>query len=304
MYPLIDLHCDTMYALEHSYSNGTLAENTGHVDLRWMEKAGRVTTCFALFVSMEEQSSAWEAAKRLHARFEQELSQAEGRIRQVSTKEQIEANPVQGAILTCEEAQILEGKLDRIAVLADWHVRMSTLTWNFENDLAVPHHRKGGLKPFGYAAVEAMEHANILVDVSHLNDEGFWDLSKIAKKPLVASHSNCRAVTNISRNLSDSMIRRIADSSGVVGLNFCPSFLSDDWMHASLEAMVLHAKHLRNKGGASVLAIGSDYDGISGELSIPHYDAFPLLWEALEKVGFRERELEGMWYHNAARLFS
>lgn len=301
MYPVIDLHCDTIYELEYQ-KEGSLAENKGHTSLRWMDKAGKVTTCFALFVDTKQCVSAWHQAQALHERFLREMRLNQDRIIPVSQAVELATGFKHGAILSCEELQILEGKLDRIQTLSSWGVRLATLTWNYENDLGFPHHQRGGLKSFGFAAVEALEQNNILVDVSHLNDDGFFDVASVARKPLIASHSNCRYITNHSRNLSDRMIRTIAESGGVIGLNFCPSFLSEDWHYSSLEAMVRHALHLKKVGGSSVLALGTDYDGITGELAIPHYDSLPLLWQALERSGFTASELEGLWSENALRV--
>ncbi len=304
MYPIIDLHCDTIYALEAGESHGSLIENDGHTDVRWMEKAGKITTAFALYVPLEHGISPWNTVKRMYNRFIEELSRAEGRIVQVRTPNEIRSNPVQGAVLSCEEFQILEGELNRISTLASWGVRMATLIWNEENDLAYPNHRSGGLKPFGYEVIAEMERHNILVDVSHLNDEGFYDVANVAGRPFIASHSNCRAVTNHSRNLSDAMIRKIAESGGVVGLNFCPSFLSEDWEHTKLESMLRHVTHLKNVGGSEVLAIGTDFDGITGSLEIDHYSKMDRFWDALSKQGFSSKDLEGMWSENALRVLA
>ncbi|MCK9348979.1 MAG: dipeptidase, partial [Sphaerochaeta sp.] len=191
MYPLIDLHCDTIYALEAGESHGSLIENDGHTDVRWMEMAGSITTTFALYVPLEQGIAPWETVVRMHDRFLEEISLAGHRIGQVRTAEEIRNNPVQGALLSCEEFQILEGELNRISILASWGVRMATLIWNKENDLGYPNGKTGGLKPFGYEAVAEMERNGILVDVSHLNDDGFYDVAKVAGRPFIASHSNC-----------------------------------------------------------------------------------------------------------------
>nr|WP_321265266.1 membrane dipeptidase [uncultured Sphaerochaeta sp.] len=304
MHPLIDLHCDTIYALEAGESHGSLIENDGHTDVRWMEMAGSITTTFALYVPLEQGIAPWETVVRMHDRFLEEISIADNRIVQVRTAEEIRNNPVQGALLSCEEFQILEGELHRISILASWGVRMATLIWNKENDLGYPNGKTGGLKPFGYEAVAEMERNGILVDVSHLNDDGFYDVAKVAGRPFIASHSNCRAITNHSRNLSDAMIRKIADAGGVVGLNFCPSFLSEDWGHSSLEAMVRHACHLKQVGGSQVIAVGTDFDGIYGTLEIDHYSKMDKLWDALAKRGFSPTDLEGMWSGNALRVLA
>jgi membrane dipeptidase len=100
------------------------------------------------------------------------------------------------------------------------------------------------------------------------------------------------------------MIRKIADAGGVVGLNFCPSFLSEAWEHSSLESMARHMSHLRNVGGAEVLAIGTDFDGITGTLEIDHYTKMDRLWDALAKKGFSPTDLEGMWCGNALRVLA
>ncbi len=298
MHPLIDLHCDTLYRINGS--DETIISNTGNTDLRWMEEAGNVTTCFAIYTQQNQDIGPWRQAKILYARFKQEVSHAEGRLRHVSKPEE----GLQGAILSIEDCHILEGRIDRITELAQWNVRLATLTWNFENEIGFPHHKMGGLKRFGFASVEAMEHHGILVDVSHLNDESLSDVLSIAKKPIIASHSNCRTITNNSRNLSDDAIRAIAQKGGVVGLTFCPSFLSTDWLHSRVEDMVRHTLHLYKIGGASILAIGTDFDGMSGELEIAHYPQFVLLWDALHKKGLSTSILEKMWYDNAKRVLT
>ncbi len=302
MHPIIDLHCDTIFELERK-GEGTLAENEGQVSLAWMDKAGKVIACFALFVDAK-QGNCWQSAQNLHRRFLKEMQEHSDRIVQVATGQQILETAGHAAILSCEELQILEGNLSRIETLASWGVRLATLTWNHENDFGFPHYQAGGLKPPGFSAVEELERNNILVDVSHLNDEGFFDVASVARRPFIASHSNCRHVTNQSRNLSDRMIRTIADAGGVVGLNFCPSFLSEDWMSSSIESMARHAVHLKRVGGSAVLALGTDFDGISGAIEIAHHDALPQLWQALEKSGFSSSDLQGMWYSNALRVLS
>jgi membrane dipeptidase len=141
MYPIVDLHCDTFYALSKDPLAGNLLSNTLHVDIERMEKGGAVTSCFAIFVDSDESPSPWKAACDLHDLFLSSLERYGDRIRQVSTVDEIVGNPLVGAILTCEEAQIIEGDLSRLRVLQSWGVRMATLCWNHENELGYsPHH--------------------------------------------------------------------------------------------------------------------------------------------------------------------
>lgn len=299
--PIVDLHVDTISCLVDG-APGTLAENSLSVSLAHMEAAGRVVSCFAMFTDIQQTAEPWLCARAQYERLMQEIQANPNRIRQVSTAEELVNNPMQGAILSCEELAIIEGKLERIGTLASWGVKISTLVWNHENEFGYPNHMAGGLKRLGFQAVEALEECGILVDVSHLNDDGFFDLASSATKPFIASHSNCRAITNHSRNLSDKMIHILADHGGVVGLNFCPSFLSEDWSTSHIADMVRHTLHLRNMGGRQVLALGTDLDGISGALEIPHYDTLARLWEALAAAGLSDDELEGMMGRNALRV--
>ena len=159
-----------------------------------------------------------------------------------------------------------------------------------------------GLKSFGKRMVEEMNELGMIVDVSHLSDGGFWDVAKISKKPFVASHSNARAVTNHPRNLTDSMIRTIAEKGGVIGINFCPSFLSDKKI-STINGLLRHIYHIYQVGGEDVLALGSDLDGISGKIQLDGCDKISLLAESLKRYRMSDRVLEKMWYKNALRVF-
>ena len=108
-------------------------------------------------------------------------------------------------------------------------------------------------------------------------------------------------MTGHPRNLTDEMIRAVAESGGIIGLNFAPDFLGEGGV-SRVSDMVRHVLHIHEKGGSGVLALGSDFDGIGGTLEIGGPDQFVLLWEALRKAGMSETELEGMWYGNGARV--
>ena len=302
---MIDLHCDTILQLE---ADDNLCENKLSVDIKKLERNHNSTQCFALFVKKDETSSPWRSVCDLHDRFMKEMERNKGRIRQVRTVEEIVSNPLPGAILTTEEGAILEGDLSRIATLQSWGVRSFTLTWNFENELAYPNSEDPeimakGLKAKGIEAIGELERRHIIVDVAHLNDGGINDVLRYSTKPFWASHSNSRAMTNVPRNLTDEQLRLMADKGCVAGLNFCASFLCDDGMHVSRIAdMVRHVLHIRSVAGASVLAIGTDFDGIGGTLELPSVDRMDRLRDALKKAGLTETELDGMWAKNALRV--
>ncbi|MFA5698846.1 MAG: membrane dipeptidase [Sphaerochaeta sp.] len=297
--PIIDLHTDTIYALRRSYSTGNLRSNSGHVDLNRMDSCPSVTVCFALFVDEEETPRRWATVNELHDAFTKYTQEHEQTITHIHYPTEMVSHQ---AILTVEEGGVLEGDINRVATLASWGVRIMTLLWNWENEIGFPHHRRGRLKEFGYHVVEAMEEQRILVDVSHLNDEGIDDVLSRATRPIIASHSNARAICNHTRNLSDEHIRSIADSGGVIGLTFCPPFVSERSNHTSIEALVAHLAHLFRIGGKEVLALGSDFDGITGSLEVAGYEEMEKLHEALIRSGFSSAILDGFWYKNAQRV--
>ena len=138
------------------------------------------------------------------------------------------------AFLTIENGSALAGDLSRVQVLADQGVRAVTLVWNGENEIGSGHTTDHGLSAFGKAVIPELERCGILVDVSHLNDPGFYDLLEVAQKPFLATHSNARAVCGHRRNLTDEMIREMVDRDCLIGLNYFVKFLRDEGRVESL----------------------------------------------------------------------
>jgi membrane dipeptidase len=134
-----------------------------------------------------------------------------------------------------------------------------------------------------------------------MSDEAFWDVCRIAEKPFIASHSNARAVCAHPRNLSDDMLRAIAEAGGVCGLNFYP-VLFRAAMRAPPAGRAACA-HIKKTAGCEALAIGSDFDGYKGENEIKDISKLPLLEIELKKSGFSSAEIEKIFYKNALRVF-
>ena len=252
--------------------------------------------------------------------FREELAANADLISQVTTGEEIRQNLAAGklsALMSIEEGGCCKGSLEHLQTLYDAGARMMTLTWNHENELASPNHPDKehyfefvptddhGLKPRGVEFVEAMQEMGMLVDVSHLSDAGFYDVCRIVKGPFVASHSNARAVCGCGRNLTDDMIRQLAEHGGVTGLNFCPEFLEpkDKDPRQTLDAIAAHARHIMDVGGRECIGIGTDYDGIGGLLDYGTADRMTALAEGLESKGFTQEEIEGIFYKNVLRVY-
>ena len=186
-------------------------------------------------------------------------------------------------------------------------VRMIGLTWNGINCLAHPNSADPakmalGLTLHGRDVVRRMNELGMLVDVSHLSDGGFYEVAELATKPFVASHSNCRSLANHPRNLTDEMIKILADQGGIMGLNFCIPLLALGATRSTLERMSAHVRHMINVGGIDCVALGADLDGIGGDLEIPTCAHMPLLFDQLHKDGLSDDALEKIGWRNALRV--
>lgn len=302
---IIDLHSDTIYRIWKD--GGNLIRNDYSIDKAKLEKGDVLFQCFALFVPMYENVpeskralSPWQILSELHSVFAEKTA---------------EAGIDDKAVLTTEEGASIEGDISRLQTLKDWGVRIFGLTWNYENELGYPNsHDKNvmgkGLKERGIEAVKECGRLGIAVDVSHLSDGGFWDVLRYAEGPVLATHSNARSIADVPRNLSDDSLRALADKGGVAGLNLCPAFLDVSFSTDDSNAMsrvsdaARHVMHIWKTAGEDILALGSDFDGIDGNLEISSPDRFYLLSDELERQGMPMSIIEKLFYRNAQRVLS
>lgn len=213
--------------------------------------------------------------------------------------------PPQGpiAVFSIEGAEILEDSLEALTFFRRKGVRMMNLTWNHENSLAIPalvgH---GGLKPFGRTMLDAMGHEGILADVSHLNEDGFWDVVEHSVLPTVASHSCARALCDHPRNLTDRQIKALIEVDGFMGINFCPEFLAVDGK-ADLNTIADHIDHVVQLGGIGIVGMGSDFDGIGDTpTGMENASCYPALWEMLTSRGYSQDDIAAIAGKNLYRV--
>ena len=224
-------------------------------------------------------------------------------------------------MLTLEEGAVIKGDLDNLRRLYDRGARMMTLTWNYANEIGYPNclDEKGaenpwgvpnttnGLTPFGIDCVREMQRIGMIVDISHLSDAGFYDMLKYTDKPFVASHSNARTIGGHSRNMTDDMIKKMAERGGVLGMNYCAGFLSMeqdyDKAQGTVEMIVDHLRHIKKIAGCECMGLGSDFDGIPTHAELPDASYLPRLSEALEKAGFTYSEIEKIFSGNVLRVY-
>lgn len=321
-----DMHCDTIYEIYKNRREGgdaSLRNNSFHLDLEKMRKGNYGIQNFAVYVDLKKTDHPCLSAMEMIDLFYQEVEANPDLIGAVSTYEEIAANWREGrmsAMLTVEEGGICLGNLRLLRDFYRLGVRMMTLTWNYPNELAYPNRivREGpekgcypdtehGLTERGVEFLEEMERLGMIVDVSHLNDAGIWEVFAHTKKPLVASHSNARALATHPRNLTDEMIRKLGERGGVAGVNFYADFLHDwtegEQKKSRISHMIAHMKHFKQVGGIGCVGLGSDFDGIGGDMELGDGSMLPLLEDEMRRQGFSAAEIEAVFYGNVLRVY-
>lgn len=301
---LIDLHCDTLTATHGGEDRRTLDDPRSVLALSRLPKGVHWCQCFAVFVPDGLTPAEGNAYyRRFQASFVRQLS-GRADTAQCRTAGDIHrawAGGKTAAILTVENGAALGGDLDEIDRLARDGVGMLTLTWNGENPLGSGHATDHGLSPLGRVAVPKLEEAGILIDVSHLNDPGFYQLLDLVHRPFVASHSNARGVCPHPRNLTDDQIRQMVSRRCLIGLNYYTRFLREDGQ-PELGDLMRHIDHFLALGAENCLALGSDFDGAD----LPHFLSSPtkaagLYGELAERYG--TALCDQLFYGNTMRFF-
>ena len=283
-----DLHCDTV---TRCFKNGeSLFDARGHINSFKIKQLKKYRQCFALFVDDSKRGdAAFSYFQRLVSFYEKEI-------------EKIKCHRLM-PVLTAENAALLGGDISNVDYIADIGVRMLTLTWNGENELASGADcEDGGLKPFGRSVIEKMEKRGVLVDVSHLNERSFYDVAAFTSKPLVASHSNCFGIVGHKRNLKDDQIKLIIESGGLIGLCFHSPFLICDG-HGSFEMLYRNIYRILSMGGEDTVCFGSDFDGGSPERVLDSLQKVKNLYAYLKGRGLDKVILDKIFFYNAEKLF-
>ena len=284
----------------------------GHVDLPRLLESGVDLQIFAVYIQPEYKiERALHRALQVIDRFYKELHDHEDKMilfTKVSDVSEAEKQGKIAAMLSIEGGEAVEADLGILRMLYRLGLRAMTLTWNERNQIADgagEGRTKGGLTNFGVELVKEMNNIGMVVDVSHLSDPGFFDVIETTTKPVIASHSNCRAICNHRRNLTDDMIKILADNGGVMGMNFSASFVDENKEHATLERVLDHVDHVVKVASVEHVGIGSDFDGIeTTPKGLEDVTRMPYLTEGLLKRGYKEDDIRKILGENFLRVFS
>ncbi len=313
MFPIIDGHTDYVLSLLETGRDFLTESDSGHVDLPRARRGNVAAMLSAVFIRdayLPEQALA--RTLRAVDRLLETIAASGGRMQLVTNVAELERclrDGTFGAILHFEGAEAIDPEFAVLRLGYRLGLRSLGLTWSRPNIYAEgvgPEDRGRGLTQLGRALVRACNELGVLLDVSHLNDAGFWDVLECSTQPVVASHSNCRALCPVPRNLTDEQIRALAAKGGLLGINFHVGFLragAERPEDVSLGDVIAHIDHVAELVGVDYVAFGSDFDGATMPRDLPDVAALPRLVEALLRRGYDDAAVSKICYENWLRVF-
>lgn len=313
---LLDSHCDTPSELKRR--DISLDNADGHVDFPKLVRGGVNGVFFALYIpaSMSQQEGLAHAESML-----EDVKQAVSANSDIASltvnAEQARNNSKNGLIsifLGLENGSPIGRSIEVLREFYDKGVRYMTLCHSQDNEIcdscASEVKTWGGLSPFGKDVVAEMNRLGMLIDVSHVSDETFYDVIECSASPVVATHSCCRALAGHPRNMTDEMIRLMASKGGVIQINFYPHFLDSAWSAdpeshplPSVKTVADHIDHAVKIAGIDHVGLGSDFDGIEvAPDGLEDISRYPALLDELRSRGYSEEEISKIAGENLLRL--
>lgn len=305
--PVFDLHCDAAY-LSSGVGGKTpapLSANSAHIDLNRAKQLNAYAQCFACFTTTDEDHDPVTAFEKQLAFIIREVEKNPDLIRLAYNASDIENNRQQGimsAILTIEGPAGFGFDPDLLEDLYNVGFRITSLGWNEKNALTGSNVTGGGLTDLGKVYVREAQRLGMLVDVSHISDEGFWDIMEITQAPILATHSNSRSICDVSRNLTDEMFTAICKTGGVAGINMYSAFVG---LEPTLDRLCDHILHFMQLDPTGMhIALGGDLDGCDTLCEgIDGIQDYPLLAQQLVKRGVSEETVHNIFWNNAMEVF-
>lgn len=308
---IVDGHCDSI--IDYVNNERTLRDSLtgGHWDIQGARSSGVALQFLAAYIeekykptrSLQRGLQLIEGAHRL-------IENNPDQVFLVQRKRDLEQVPDPtrlGILLSVEGGEILGEDLFMLDIIFRLGVRALGLTWNQRNALAAGVGEKDThlrLSEFGRDAVQRMNKLGMIVDVSHLNEAGFWHVLEISRHPIAATHSCAKTLCAHPRNLTDQQLRALGRNRGVVGVNFNPGFLKETGV-VTRKDVVRHICHIAEVAGVDTVGLGSDFDGIEETpVGLGHVGDYRYLPNDLIKTGFSTQEVEQIMGGNFMRLLS
>ncbi|KAB2656020.1 membrane dipeptidase [Brucella tritici] len=330
MIPVFDGHNDVLLRLWSSDASAPEkrfleGEKVGHIDLPRAQKGGLGGGLCAVYVpspsreldangnlATPSQTDAMKATLAMSAILLKIERASEGKVRICRTAADIRdafAKGIFASVYHIEGVEAFSEDLDALYVLHEAGLRTLGPVWSRPNIFAhgIPFRFPAspdigpGLSDHGKALIRACNELKVMVDLSHMNEKGFWDIAAISDAPLIASHSNAHALCQQSRNLTDKQLDAIRDTGGLVGLNFGVSFLREDGKrdpNTDLSELVRHADYIVNRIGIDHLALGSDFDGTTISSTLRDVGDLQLVIEAFRKHGYDDASIVKLAHAN------
>lgn len=303
---VVDFHCDVLCKLlidERLTFQGTAA-SVLDVTYERLKATGTVLQTFAIYIP-QTMTGRLEPILESIDRFHQMVLSCEDMVWVRTSKDldKVINEGKIGALLSLEGVDGLQGQMSLVRIMHQLGIRAAGLTWNYSNWAAdgVMEPRGGGLTAKGKLFVEECNKLGIILDVSHLSEKAFWEVSELSSKPIIASHSNAKAICDHPRNLSDEQIRALVAKKGLVGITFVPWFVASSEV-VTVDDLLRHIEHMCELGAESQIMLGSDFDGIDKYIiGLSHPEELSNLYDNLLKR-YSAKQTELFMSGNALRF--
>lgn len=304
---IVDTHCDTITKIMETKEE--LYKNNGHIDLERLSRFGNFVQFFACFIDTVYNKTN-TSLKRVLEIIDKAYYEFDKNSQHVSLCKNYDdiihafsQNKV-AAMLSIEGGEALAGEIYVLRMLYKLGVRSICLTWNNRNEIADGMYEKdtkGGLTTFGKEVVSEMNRLGMIVDISHLASQGFWDVIETTKAPIIASHSNAKKICSHIRNLDDEQIIAIHKNGGVIGINLCDEFISSN--NASLSDIIRHIEYIASLVGVDNIGIGADFDGVERlPYGINGVQDIAKIFDELQKLNYKQEDIEKIAGKNFLRV--
>ncbi len=303
-YTIFDGHCDTIQKI--CDNNKSLNKSDLHISIENMQKNHHIQIFAAFIDKRTDKLRPFNRCNQLINCYFSELNKNKKEIMHCVNIPDI-LNAVNSkkiaALLSIEGGEALNGNLENLKAFYRRGVRLITLTWNYDNEISgsIADTNTKGLSRFGKQLVANMNEIGMVTDVSHISEQGFWDVLEVTHKPIIATHSNVFSLKSHKRNLKDEQIKAIITNNGCIGINLYSEFLSDT--ECSLTDIIRHIEYILSLGGENNIGFGSDFDGMdSMPKEISGIQDIHKIPDELIRLGYSNELIEKITYKNFLRL--